>query len=171
MRAQEAVRQGFVFAQKAQQQVLRLNIGRPELAGFIARKKDDAPRFFRITFKHKALPPLALLRTEVSACVPTQEATCAQSIIATNRPTRLWPGSAGRTSARYQRNPYHLSLRPFATRYKLFCRPAISALIGTTVNLRHPSQKASPVQPLPSARAANATPDGNVAQRQNCGWQ
>ncbi len=57
VRAQESVRQGFVFAQKSQQQVLGLDIGRAELTGFVARKKDDAPRFFRITFKHKALPP------------------------------------------------------------------------------------------------------------------
>ncbi len=57
MRAQEPIGQGFVFAQKSQQQVLRLNIRRPELAGFIARKKDDAPCFFRITFKHIALSP------------------------------------------------------------------------------------------------------------------
>ena len=57
MRAQEAVGQGFVFAQQSQQQVLRLNIRRPELAGFIARKKDDAPCFFRIAFKHIALLP------------------------------------------------------------------------------------------------------------------
>src|SRR5580704_154894 len=33
-----------------------LNIWRPELAGLVARKEDDAPRFFRITFKHIALP-------------------------------------------------------------------------------------------------------------------
>ena len=57
VRTQKAIGQGFVFAQKSQQQMLRLNIRRPELAGFVARKKDDAPRFFRITFKHKALPP------------------------------------------------------------------------------------------------------------------
>src|SRR5437773_11223297 len=29
---------------------------RTELAGFVARKEDDAPGFLRISFKHKALP-------------------------------------------------------------------------------------------------------------------
>src|SRR5689334_7976004 len=37
--------------------MLGLDVRRPELAGFVARKKDDAPCFFRIAFKHKALPP------------------------------------------------------------------------------------------------------------------
>src|SRR5437588_12774925 len=56
MRTQKPVREGFVFAQKSQKQVLRLNVRRPELAGFVARKKDDAPGFLRIAFKHGALP-------------------------------------------------------------------------------------------------------------------
>src|SRR2546426_1259996 len=60
MRAQETIGQGFVFAQESQQQVFRLNIRRPELAGLIARKEDDAPGFLRIAFKHIALPPRAL---------------------------------------------------------------------------------------------------------------
>src|ERR1700722_8012672 len=57
MRKQESIGQGFVFAQQPQQQVFGLYIRRPELAGFIARKKDYAPRFLRIAFKHNALPP------------------------------------------------------------------------------------------------------------------
>src|SRR5713226_8603983 len=57
VRAQESISKGFVFAQKTQKQVLSLNIGRPELAGFVAREEDDAPGFLRITFKHNALPP------------------------------------------------------------------------------------------------------------------
>src|ERR1700751_2157980 len=55
MGAQESVSQRFVFAQKSQKQMLRLNIRRPELAGFIASEKDDAPGFLGITFKHKTL--------------------------------------------------------------------------------------------------------------------
>jgi len=39
MRAQEAIRKGFVFSQKPEQQVLGLYIRRAELAGFIPRKK------------------------------------------------------------------------------------------------------------------------------------
>src|SRR5215469_8259725 len=57
MRTQEAIGQGLVFAQKSQQQMFGLYIRRPELAGFIARKKDDAPCFLRITFEHIAPSP------------------------------------------------------------------------------------------------------------------
>src|SRR5215469_15975602 len=67
MRAQEPIGQGLVFAQKSKQKVLGLNIRRPELAGFIAREKDDAPCFLRITFEHIApsprVPPAASLET------------------------------------------------------------------------------------------------------------
>src|ERR1700680_4277239 len=57
MRTQKAIGQGLIFAQESQQKMFRLNIRRPELAGFIAREKDDAPRLLRITFKHMALSP------------------------------------------------------------------------------------------------------------------
>jgi hypothetical protein len=57
MGAQETVGQGLIFAQQSEQQVLGLNIRRPELAGLVARKKDDAPGFLRIAFKHITLPP------------------------------------------------------------------------------------------------------------------
>src|ERR1700733_1086812 len=56
-RPPESIGQGVVFAQEPKQQVLGLYIRRPELACFVARKKDDAPGFLRITFKHNALPP------------------------------------------------------------------------------------------------------------------
>src|SRR5271165_6112154 len=70
VRAQEAVGQGLVFAQKPQQQVLRLNVRRPELAGFIAREKDDAPCLLRITFKHIALFPSSFLWDKRSGAAP-----------------------------------------------------------------------------------------------------
>src|SRR5580692_13110707 len=57
VRTQKTIGQGFIFAQKSQQKVFRLNIRRAELAGFIARKEDNAPRLLRITFKHMALSP------------------------------------------------------------------------------------------------------------------
>ena len=60
MRAQETIGQSLVFAQKSQQQVLRLNIGRTELTGLIAREKNDAPGLLCITFKHIALFPSEL---------------------------------------------------------------------------------------------------------------
>src|SRR6516162_3635116 len=55
MRAQKAVGQGFVPAQQTQQQVLGLDVRRAELAGLIPRKKDHAPRFFRVPLEHVAL--------------------------------------------------------------------------------------------------------------------
>ena len=57
VRAQETIGQGFVFAQQAEKQMLSLDIRRPELAGFVACEKDDAPGFLRVAFKHNALPP------------------------------------------------------------------------------------------------------------------
>src|SRR5271166_6029387 len=57
MRAQETVGQGLVFTKQTEKQVLGLYVRRPELAGFVAREKDDAPGFLRIAFKHNALPP------------------------------------------------------------------------------------------------------------------
>ena len=49
--------QGFVFTEQSEEKMLCLKIGRSELAGFVAREKDDAPRLLRITFKHKTLSP------------------------------------------------------------------------------------------------------------------
>src|SRR5580692_8960924 len=48
--------------------MLRLDIRRPELAGFIACEKDYAPGFLRIAFKHDALPPDLPGREEL--CLP-----------------------------------------------------------------------------------------------------
>src|SRR5271165_2539155 len=53
---QETIRQGFVFAQESEKQMLSLDVRRPELAGFIACEKDYAPGFLRIAFEHSALP-------------------------------------------------------------------------------------------------------------------
>src|SRR5690349_18798256 len=54
VRPQEPVGQRFVFAQQPQQQVLRLNEGAPELAGFVAREEDNTPGFFRIPLEHSS---------------------------------------------------------------------------------------------------------------------
>src|SRR5580698_10576292 len=57
VRAQKTVGQGLIFAQQSEQQVFSLYIRRTELAGLIPRKKDDAPGFLRVAFKHKPNPP------------------------------------------------------------------------------------------------------------------
>src|ERR1700674_1352072 len=57
MRAQKTIGQGLVFAEQSEQQVFGLNIRRPELAGFVPRKKDYAPGFLRVAFEHIPIPP------------------------------------------------------------------------------------------------------------------
>ena len=52
MGPKEPIGKRFVFAQKSQQQVLRFNIRRTELAGFVAREENYAPGLFRVAFKH-----------------------------------------------------------------------------------------------------------------------
>src|SRR5262252_2426581 len=64
MRTQEAIGQSFVFAQEPKQEMFRLDIGRPELAGFIPRKENDAPCFLRVTLKH--ISPRTSTETEGS---------------------------------------------------------------------------------------------------------
>src|ERR1044071_4304086 len=54
VRTEEAIGQGLVFSKESQQQVFSLDIRRTELAGFVPRKKDDAPCLFCVTLKHKA---------------------------------------------------------------------------------------------------------------------
>ena len=50
--AEKFLRQLFVFAQQAEQDVLCIDGLRPELTGFITGEKNDAARFFGITFEH-----------------------------------------------------------------------------------------------------------------------
>jgi hypothetical protein len=57
MGPQETIGQGFIFTQESEKQVLSLYIRRPELAGFVACEKDDAPGFLRVAFKHNAPSP------------------------------------------------------------------------------------------------------------------
>ena len=48
----------LAYAHEAQQQVLGLDVGRAELAGFVARKENYAPGFLRIAFEHFSLSQL-----------------------------------------------------------------------------------------------------------------
>ncbi len=52
MGPQEPIGERLVFAQQTQQQVLRLDVRRTELAGFIACEENYAPGLFRVPFKH-----------------------------------------------------------------------------------------------------------------------
>ena len=73
MLAQETIGQRLVFAQQTQQQVLRLDVGRTELAGFIACEEDHAPGFFGVPFKHfdSSSPSLAIAdRFGEPSCCP-----------------------------------------------------------------------------------------------------
>src|SRR6266481_3788514 len=59
MRTQESVRQCFIFAQQAQQEVLRFYIRRPELARLIAREEDHASGLFCIPLEHVPLTKMS----------------------------------------------------------------------------------------------------------------
>jgi hypothetical protein len=50
--SEDAARESFALADQSEQQVLGFNGNAPELARFIARKKEHAPRAFRIAFEH-----------------------------------------------------------------------------------------------------------------------
>ncbi len=52
MRPKEPIGERLVFAQKPEQQVLRLDVRRTELTGFVAREEDYSPGLFRVPFKH-----------------------------------------------------------------------------------------------------------------------
>src|SRR6185437_1121745 len=64
MRAQKAICQRFVFAQQAQQKVLRLYVRRAELAGLVSCKEDYAPGFLCVPLEHI---PLAQMLPVTSA--------------------------------------------------------------------------------------------------------
>ena len=70
MGTQETISQGLVFTQESEQEMLGLYIRRPELAGFVACEKDDAPGFLRIAFKHNAPSPLTFLAGKNFAARP-----------------------------------------------------------------------------------------------------
>ena len=68
----------FVFAQKSQQQVLRLYVRRTELTGLVARKEDDAPCFLRVAFEHiSPLPAKFSGKVSGRAIVGSEQIVCA----------------------------------------------------------------------------------------------
>src|SRR5579864_576946 len=74
MRAQKAIGQRLVFAQQAQQQVLRLYVRRAELAGLVSCKEDYAPGFLCVPLEHIPSPrcsqsPLPETSLCLSGCV------------------------------------------------------------------------------------------------------
>src|ERR1017187_2903666 len=77
MRTQEPVDDSCVFAQKSQQQVLRLYARRTGLTGRVARKGDDASCFLRVAFEH--ISPHAKFSGKVSgrAIVGSEQIVCA----------------------------------------------------------------------------------------------
>src|SRR2546425_4492207 len=180
MRAQETIGQGFVFAQKPQQQVLGLNVGRAELAGLITRKEDDAPGFLRITFKHIALPLSS--RGEVgqrarppfhgnpSSPIPL----CNQG---TNRPTIK---SCNRLVLLLMAPQFYLQpafcMQPSATLQEVATRPPILPTLADLCLAIHfnpysPMREATPAIPPRRDLDAAATRGGSGGQTQDCGWQ
>src|SRR5207253_1170027 len=78
MRAQKAVGQRLVFAQQAQQQVLRLNIRRAKLAGLISCKEDHAPGFLCVPLEHNPLTQMLPVTSagNISLSFWLRSATC-----------------------------------------------------------------------------------------------
>jgi len=64
MGVQEAVGECLVFAQQAEEEVVGLNVGRAELAGFVTGEEDHAARFFGIAFEHRRGAPGAIPEME-----------------------------------------------------------------------------------------------------------
>src|SRR5258708_7769853 len=77
MRAQEPVDDSCVFAQKSQQQVLRLYVRRTELTGLVTRKENDASCLLRVAFEH--ISPLTKFSGKVpgSAIAGCEQIVCA----------------------------------------------------------------------------------------------
>ena len=63
MAPEEPVRQCFVLAQQAEEQMFGFDVGTAELTGFISREEDYSARLLRITLKHKRWPPNTLKDT------------------------------------------------------------------------------------------------------------
>src|ERR1039457_194995 len=53
MRTQKSVCQRLVLAKQAEEQMFGLDVGTPELTGFIPRKEDHSARLLRVSLKHK----------------------------------------------------------------------------------------------------------------------
>src|SRR5439155_27323562 len=53
VRAKKPVGQRLVLTQKPEEQVFGFDVWTTELAGLVARKKDDPPRFFRVSLEHR----------------------------------------------------------------------------------------------------------------------
>src|SRR5579859_811771 len=70
MIAQKAIGQRLVLAQQAQQQVLRLNVRRAELAGLISGEKDYAPCFLCIPLEHMTSPQMSPVTSAGNISLP-----------------------------------------------------------------------------------------------------
>src|SRR5208283_1893971 len=70
MGPKEPIGERLVFAQEAEQQVLRLDVRRTELAGFVACEEDYSPGLFRVPFKHGPLQELSGMFPPIRALLP-----------------------------------------------------------------------------------------------------
>src|SRR5579862_7261342 len=129
--------------------MLRLNIRRAELAGFITGKEDNASGFFRITFKHKALPPELPEKALLAKPADSGQACNHNATISRENLSIL-------LLIQLPRIP-HL---PFY--HSGMCIPKSQSPLRATPEW-HPAQSLPPFHSAISAR------DGNVAQMPGCG--
>jgi hypothetical protein len=53
MGTQKTIRQRFVLAKQAEEEMFGLNVRAAKLAGFIPREEDHSARLLRVSLKHK----------------------------------------------------------------------------------------------------------------------
>src|SRR5579872_4525838 len=125
-----------------------LNIRRPELAGFVAREKDDAPCLLRIAFKHMALSRV-LGKLSGSTWRPcSSDLPCPSVNGAIDVPTAtLFISQVWRAIISYQRHLLVVSRQVIATS----CRgrlAAFSAAILSVISFIIPTRHATKVNCL-----------------------
>src|SRR5579864_739480 len=148
MRAQKAVGQRLVFAQQAQQQVLRLYIRRAELAGLVSCEEDYAPGFLCVPLEHipltQMLPVTSAGNISLSFWLRTAHPTRKKPCCPASAP----PSRAGINCCAGQN--YHLPIRQ--KNLKILPHPS-SANSAMRVTLPRPSRDATAVHDRSDARS------------------
>src|SRR5579859_5374502 len=151
MIAQKAIGQRLVFAQQAQQKVLRLNVRRAELAGLITGEEDYAPCFLCIPLEHMTSPQMSPVTSAGNIVLPPRY---------NPRPLR----EEAFLSCRRLR--HRGSTMPRRTNLPSAC---YSRLKNLNLSLPRNANSAKRAKPLRPSRGANAARGRSAGQTQGCG--
>jgi len=157
---------GLCLRAEVQQQMLGLYIRRPELAGFIAREKDDAPCFLRVTFEHIAPSPELLRESELTPS-PRQN-SWPYHHYAINRPRNQIPESIF-CDRSYEWHSSAMALGSDFLSKNLLLTKKLSCSTcpyGRSYSLM---PAATPAPLLPRVRDATAEPDDNACKAEIVG--